>query len=140
MKYDIVKPQDSKILHEKCEVFDFDNPQIDPIELYQLLVDNLVKYKGIGLSACQIGIPLRVFIMGHHSQPKEMLPVFNPIIVNYSKEQFTIEEGCLSYPGLFVKVVKEIKIPSPKIDKNSNQYFVSIAVRVSNRENLIAFT
>jgi len=110
MKYDIVKPQDSKILHEKCEVFDFDNPQMDPIELYQLLVDNLVKYKGIGLSACQIGIPLRVFIMGHHSQPKEMLPVFNPTIVNYGEQEFTVEEGCLSYPGLFVKVKRPIEI------------------------------
>ena len=44
MKYNIVRPQDSTILHEACEVFDFDNPQMDPIELYQLLVDKLKEH------------------------------------------------------------------------------------------------
>jgi len=110
MKYNIVNPQDSTILHETCEVFDFDNPQMDPIELYQLLVDKLKEHRGVGLSACQIGIPLRVFVMGHYSKPEEVLPVFNPTIVNYGKETLIAEEGCLSYPGLYVKVTRPIEI------------------------------
>ena len=110
MKYNIVNPQDSTILHETCEVFDFDNPQMDPIELFQLLIDKMVEHKGVGLSACQIGIPLRVFVIGHHSVPNEILPVFNPTIVNHSEESITVEEGCLSYPGLYVKVKRPIEI------------------------------
>ena len=55
--------EDDPILRKRCRPFDFDNPQEDPIKLTEELLDAMVKYEGMGLSACQIGVDLKVFVM-----------------------------------------------------------------------------
>ena len=53
--------EDDPILKKRCQPFDFDNPQEDPKKLKEELCEAMIKYEGLGLSACQIGIDLRVF-------------------------------------------------------------------------------
>ena len=55
--------EDDPILKKRGQSFDFDNPQEDPEKLKKELLDAMVKYEGLGLSACQIGIDLKVFGM-----------------------------------------------------------------------------
>ena len=83
-----------------CIPFDFDNPPMNPGELAYNLVKEMRDFNGIGLAANQIGYPWRVFAM--RSDPN--MVCFNPKIVMPSDEMVTLEEGCLSFPGLFVKV------------------------------------
>jgi peptide deformylase len=64
----------------------------------------MIKRGGVGLSACQLGIMTRAFVIGNPSAPDEIIGVFNPIIVDYDLEKVVYEEGCLSYPGLFIKI------------------------------------
>ena len=59
---------------------------------------------GIGLSANQIGIGARVFTMYADVKKKDIIVCFNPKIVTVSEEQVLMEEGCLSYPGIWLKV------------------------------------
>ena len=66
----------------------------------------MYKRNGIGLAANQVGVPLRIFAM--HADPA--LVVINPKIVEVSDEVVLLEEGCLSYPGLFVKVKRPLWI------------------------------
>jgi len=73
-------------------------------ELYELLRDKLVEHKGVGLSAPQLGIMTRVFVIGNPDVPSEIIGVFNPMIVDYDEETVVYEEGCVSYPGLFIKI------------------------------------
>ena len=54
-------PDNNSILRKRGEVFDFENPKEDPKKLAEELVEAMYKYEGIGLSACQIGVDLRVF-------------------------------------------------------------------------------
>ena len=103
MTYDLVGPYDP-ILKKPTEKFDFDNPPMDPKELYDNMVETLVKYKGGGLSCNQVGLPYSMFVLGHWSKPEEIMCVFNPKIVDFSEEMSYAEEGCLTYPGLFIKV------------------------------------
>ena len=103
MIYDLVGPYDP-ILKTPTTLFDFDNPPIDPKELYQNMVDTLIENKGVGLSCNQVGLPYSMFVVGHWSVRDEIMCVFNPKIVDFSKEMSYAEEGCLSYPGLFIKV------------------------------------
>ena len=56
------------------------------------------------MSAPQIGIPVRAFVISNFSSPAEIIGVFNPIITDYSEEKVTYEEGCVSFPGMFIKI------------------------------------
>lgn len=69
------------------------------------LIPHMIKvmkeYRGVGLAAPQLGISQRVFIV---QGPKKSLGFFNPKILKKSRVAQIAEEGCLSMPGLFIKV------------------------------------
>jgi peptide deformylase len=75
-------------------------------QLEKSMIDFMIEANGIGLAANQIGIVKRVFVMGSNNIPGFPAPfaVFNPRIVEASTEMITDQEGCLSYPGLFLTV------------------------------------
>lgn len=95
------------ILRQKTERFDFSNPPYDPVELAHRLTQTMISKGGVGLAAPQIGLPYRAFAL--KSNP--VLVCFNPIVVDASSEEVEMEEGCLSFPGLILKVKR------PKIIK-----------------------
>jgi peptide deformylase len=66
----------------------------------------MIASNGIGLAANQIGIAKRVFVMGSNNIPGFPTPfaLFNPRIIEASTEMVLDQEGCLSYPGLFLTV------------------------------------
>jgi peptide deformylase len=66
----------------------------------------MIASNGIGLAANQIGIAKRVFVMGSNNILGFPAPfaVFNPKIIEASTEMILDQEGCLSYPGLFLTV------------------------------------
>jgi len=99
----LLKPNDP-LLRQKSEEFDFSSPQMDANELYLLLRDKMCEHRSLGLSAPQLGIMLKVFVFGNPDEPDSIMPVFNPIMVNYSDEGSIYEEQCSTFPGLFLKV------------------------------------
>jgi len=96
-------PHDSLI--QKSELWNFEQDQ-DAKELEKNMCDFMIAAGGIGLAANQIGITKRVFVMGSNNIPgfSEPFAVFNPRITEASKEMALDQEGCLSYPGLFLTV------------------------------------
>ena len=90
-----------QLLKTKLEPFDFDNPPTDPEILFANMSQMMLEKKGVGLSANQVGLPYRMFVMGNE---ENLIPVFNPRIVDYDGEEYYAEEGCLTYPGLYVKI------------------------------------
>ena len=61
---DLIKPlvdEKDPFLREVPYRFNFDSPHEDPDKLEKRLIDNMYHYKGIGLSANQIGISTKVF-------------------------------------------------------------------------------
>ena len=85
--------------------WDFNQDQ-DPEKFENEMISFMLENKGIGLAANQIGITKRVFSMGSYSIPGFPQPfaLFNPLILKSSKEMVLDEEGCLSYPGLYLKI------------------------------------
>jgi peptide deformylase len=75
-------------------------------QLEKSMIDFMIEANGIGLAANQIGITKRVFVMGSNNIPGFPAPfaIFNPRIVETSTDMITDQEGCLSYPGLFLTV------------------------------------
>ena len=84
--------------------FDFDNPQMDPVELAENLKETMIANRAYALSANQCGINLSVFVVGNPDDPNNIITVFNPTIVWESEETINEEEGCVTYNGLFIKV------------------------------------
>lgn len=101
-------PDGHPVLLKEIEDFDFKNPSIDPIELANNLIETMKHYKGIGLSANQCGLPYRVFALWS----ADPLVVFNPRVVDQTSEFIELEEGCLTYPNLYIKIKrpKSIKV------------------------------
>ena len=90
-------------LQQPTEMFDFDNPPMDPQELVTKMKNTMVMNRGLGLSANQVGLPYSMFVMGNPDDPENIVGVFNPKVVD-AEEEWYVEEGCLSAPGLFIKI------------------------------------
>jgi peptide deformylase len=98
------------ILRQKIEEFDFENCILDPIKLEQELVETMLANGGIGLAAPQVGLAVRVFVMGHSASPELAQAFFNPQIVKCTIDMEDLEEGCLSFPGVYVNIKRPKKI------------------------------
>lgn len=107
---------DHPVLMEKTERFDFANPQVDPIQLAKDLYETMVHNKGLGLAAPQVGIPVRAFAM--YAVPG--IVCFNPVVVDETSEQIALEEGCLTYPHLFLKIKRPRTIKVRYAEPNGN--------------------
>lgn len=131
--YSIVKYPDES-LTTPTEVFDFSIPPINPHELVETLLKTMVDTKGVGLSANQLGLPYRVFVM---RGDEYNFAFFNPNIVSYSSEIDVREEGCLSVPGVVVKVPRSktvrvrFQTPSGAVDTKT---FDGLSARVIQHE------
>jgi peptide deformylase len=100
----------STILREKLPEFDFNNPLTDPVELEKTMIETMMAYDGIGLAANQVGIPARMFVMGHREYPESAQAFFNPMVVATVDTVEDMEEGCLSFPGIYVNIKRPTKI------------------------------
>ena len=94
-------PNTHPILHEQVKKCSY---ALDRVELSKILYENMVHHNGVGLSANQIGINERVFIMVKDLEYNEILTCFNPRILKQSSKTCVMEEGCLSYPDEFLEI------------------------------------
>jgi len=108
-------PYYSKILNEKTQRFDFDNPQVDPYKLKDKLIATMFQHGGIGIAANQVGINLSVFVL------RPDLACFNPKIIEYSEETVLSNEGCLSYPLLYLPIKRSRAVLVSFYDENGKE-------------------
>src|SRR3954467_5770727 len=64
------------------------------------------EHKGVGLAAPQVGQNLRMFVMNHTGEPGDDRVYINPELTEAEGAEES-EEGCLSLPGLNVRVVRD---------------------------------
>lgn len=109
----LVKETDP-ILHKVTPVFDFDviPDDFETTEEYLLkLADDMFEMmklaEGIGLSAPQVGLSLRIFVM---SSAKEDIVCINPKIIAKSENKEVRNEGCLSFPNLSLKINRSVEV------------------------------
>ena len=125
---EIVKHTDH-ILREEMPAFDFKNPIMDSVQLYTDLAETMRENDGMGLAANQIGVRTRAFVL----RGEDILGIFNPRVVDTSTEMVLLEEGCLSYPSLLVKIKrpKTIKVRYTTPDgETTTKTFTGITARV----------
>ena len=94
-------PENHSLLHNPVKKCSYN---LDRSKLSYTLTENMFHYNGVGLSANQIGIDERVFVMISDMDTQETITCFNPKIMKESKDTIVMEEGCLSYPKLFLDI------------------------------------
>jgi peptide deformylase len=119
----IVRFPDSRLRQSSLEVETIDD---DVRRLVADMTDSMYANNGAGLAAIQIGAPLRIFIVdGHVAGGGEQDPpkVFiNPEILEISDEAQTGDEGCLSFPGIFVPVKRGMRARVRATDLDGNSF------------------
>ena len=107
--YPLLPPNDPRLLMQVAPFVDENLEQFgfkDRKDLSKVMYDNMAKYGGLGLSANQLGLPYRMFVMGGHPQVEDgkVRSVFNPMVNDVSPESINLKEGCLSFPFLFLSI------------------------------------
>jgi peptide deformylase len=88
-------------------VTDFDD------ELNKLVSDmfeTMYAAPGVGLAAVQVGISKRLFVMdcSGGKDPSQRIALINPEVLRVEGTQ-NGEEGCLSFPGIFIPVERNLR-------------------------------
>lgn len=132
-----------KILREKAT--EFSNEELKDSEkiksMYNTMFEVMYYFNGIGLAAQQAHFLKRIFVMDIDSSDRykvqnaflctdcktgekveaHKMVVINPQILEFSEEKDRFEEGCLSLPGVMVKVARPKTIKIKFLDENLNE-------------------
>ena len=127
-------PNKHPILHERVKPCSKD---LDRREISRILKENMFHYEGIGLSANQIGISERVFIMMLNIETEETITCFNPRIIKRYEDNVWCEEGCLSFPDEFINIERPDRIVVKYEDEDKKEHKIKLdgfAARVFQHE------
>ena len=115
----LIKAPD-EFLEKQVKEFDFST--MDPGEISKNMIDLMHKYKGIGLAANQVGLDAQIFVMGEENP----ITVINPIITEVGPERVEMEEGCLSFPGLYFKVKRPAVVSVQYLDTKQKECIIKL--------------
>ena len=99
---------------------------LDRKELKENLIETMKESAGVGLSANQCGVMERAFVMYSDIKKKEILACFNPKIVSESDETILMDEGCLSWPGLWLQVRRPDGIEATYEDEDGKLHEIAL--------------
>ena len=117
-------PNTHPILHERVKPCSKD---LDRPEMSRILRKNMIHYGGVGLSANQIGIGERVFIMVLNMETEETISCFNPRIIKRYDDNVWCEEGCLSFPDEIINVERPDRIVVKYEDEDKKDHKIKLS-------------
>lgn len=74
------------------------------------MFETMDEARGVGLAAPQVNVSKRLFVMdcSGGQDPAQRVALINPEIISVEGEQLA-EEGCLSFPGIYFNVKRELR-------------------------------
>ena len=113
------------VLRKNCNVLSSEYPNLD--QLINDMFDTMYNAHGVGISAPQIGLSLRLFLIDlspYHEEdptiPNIKKAFINPEIIQEYDPNIEHNEGCLSIPGLREDVTRKSKIKIKYFDEKFN--------------------
>ena len=89
----------------------------------QILIDDMIdtmhKFNGVGLAAVQVGVLKRVVVIDLYDD-KGPIVLINPVIIKTKGEQ-EVDEGCLSFPNQFAKVIRPAEVVAEYTNRNGKK-------------------
>ena len=92
-------------------------------ELLDDMVETMHKYNGVGLAAPQVGILKRVIVIDLYDR-EEPLQLVNPKIIKAKGKQ-EVEEGCLSFPNEYAKMVRPKEVTVEALDRDGKKVIIT---------------
>lgn len=93
-------------------------------EKIQTLIDDMIetmyKYNGVGLSAVQVGVLKRVVVID--IEDGEGPRVFINPVITQEKGEHEVEEGCLSFPNQYAKVIRPKEVTVEALDRDGKKF------------------
>ena len=110
---------------EKDEILRKKSKEVEKIdEKIQTLIDDMIetmyKYNGVGLSAVQVGVLKRVVVI--EIEDGEGARVFINPKITQTKGEHEVEEGCLSFPNQYAKVVRPKELTVEALDRDGKKF------------------
>lgn len=88
-------------------------------ELVQDMLETMYKNNGVGLAAPQVGILKRVVVIDLYDNNGPIV-LINPEIIKEKGEQ-EVEEGCLSFPNQFAKIIRPAEVTVKALDEDGKE-------------------
>ncbi len=110
--------------YENDEILKKTSRQVEKVDdKIQILIDDMIdtmhKYNGVGLAAVQVGILKRVIVIDLYDD-NGPIALINPEILKTKGEQ-EVDEGCLSFPNQFAKVVRPLEVTVEYINREGKK-------------------
>jgi len=105
-------------------------------KIAEQMISTMFEYRGIGLSANQVGLPLNLAVL-HLENKSKIIVVANIIIKGYTKETDIQSEGCLSCPGVSIPIKRwlGVEIEAQNLKGEKVEYrFVDYDARILQHE------
>jgi len=93
-------------------------------ELEVNMVQLMVESNGLGLAANQVGLLKQVFAI--HLKDQVPFCMFNPYILYGDNDLVLADEGCLSFPELFLKIPRHKNITAGYVDRQGNKRIIEL--------------
>ena len=130
--YKIVYYGDKRLVSDNEDVQEID----DGIrKIVKKMVRTMFKRNGIGLAAPQVGINKRIVVIdtSFGEDRDHILVLINPQITQKGQETVVMEEGCLSFPELYIPVersrsisVKAVSLKGEPLQFEATDYFARV--------------
>src|ERR1051325_3117080 len=100
-------------------------PELDM--LVQDIFETMEKAGGVGLAAPQVGVSKRLFVMDvpMKDAPNERHALVNPEVIQVEGEQVG-DEGCLSFPGLYQTIKREMRVIARAQDLKGDEFELDV--------------
>jgi len=115
--------EDDPILKQKAERWDFEN-HVNAAVIEREMLELMRASNAIGLAGNQVGLLRRVFVM--KLTDGQEIGCFNPWIMFGNNDKIEGEEGCLSFPNLWLKVKRDNKITAAYLDNTGKQCIIEL--------------
>lgn len=101
-----IRENGDEVLRKKCRTVEAIDEKIK--ELVQDMIETMHKNNGVGLAAPQVGILKRIAVIDVEDE-NGVIVLINPQITKEKGEQ-EVEEGCLSFPNQFAKIIRPAEV------------------------------
>ena len=112
-----IRKEGDEILKKKSKDVEVIDERIKT--LIEDMIETMHKYDGVGLAAVQVGILKKIIVIDLYDE-KPILKLINPVIVKTKGKQ-EVEEGCLSFPNKYVKVIRPAEVVVEALNENGKK-------------------
>ncbi len=114
----IIREEGDEILKKKSRQVEVIDEKVK--ELIQDMLETMHSLNGVGLAAVQVGVLKRIVVIDIYEEGIAPYILINPEIIETKGEQ-VVEEGCLSFPNKFAKIVRPKEVTVRALNENGEK-------------------